>query len=116
MLKKIREYRSYGSYQFSDQLLPTNSWNKNIHLFVKELSESELDLISRFYAQAAYIDSVIKHLSDMANSSIASQHEIKSPEADGRVQIILVNPRARDILNEVSFKVESIYNSPAMKN
>lgn len=53
-----------GNYSLSDKLLPTNSWHKNIHMFVKELKESQIDLISRFFSQSQYLDVVIGIISD----------------------------------------------------
>ena len=47
----------------------------NINLFIKKLKESELDLISKFYSQTAYIDSVIKTISDNKNNTL----EVDSP-------------------------------------
>ena len=46
-------------YPLSSKLLPTNSWNDNIHLFTKDLKETQIDMISEFYAKAAYIDFLI---------------------------------------------------------
>ena len=47
------------SYFLASKLLPTNSWNDNIHLFIKDLKETEIDMISAFYSKATYIDSLI---------------------------------------------------------
>jgi hypothetical protein len=44
--------KASGNYSLSDKWLPTNSWHENIHLFVKDLKESQIDLISRFFSQA----------------------------------------------------------------
>jgi len=53
-----------GNYSLSDKLLPTNSWHENIDLFVKDLKESHIDLISRFFSQAQYLDVIIRSISD----------------------------------------------------
>ncbi|KKU68704.1 MAG: hypothetical protein UX89_C0002G0029 [Parcubacteria group bacterium GW2011_GWA2_47_16] len=50
--QKVRNYRTYNSYNFTEKILPTNSWNKNINLFIRKLTESELDLISKFFSSA----------------------------------------------------------------
>lgn len=61
---KITAYRVHRSYTFTEKILPTNSWHSNIGLFVKELKETELDVISKFYSNAAYLDEVIKAISN----------------------------------------------------
>jgi len=53
-----------GNYSLSDKLLPINSWHENIDLFVKDLKESHIDLISRFFSQAQYLDVIIRSISD----------------------------------------------------
>jgi hypothetical protein len=96
--QKIRQQRAYKFYKFSEKLLPTNNWNKNIHLFISDLSESELDLISRFYAHAEYLDIVIKQISDIAVTS-----GVEAPQ------------RAKDISDEMRDQIELILNSPAVE-
>ena len=63
--QQIRNHRinSDSNYYLADKLLPTNSWNKNIHYFIKEIEESEIDLISRFYSHAQYLDNLIDEIS-----------------------------------------------------
>lgn len=66
--------------------MPTNSWNNNIHLFVKELKETEIDLISKFYSNATYLDNLINKISDLRNQNysllkIPLKH-IKLPELE----------------------------------
>ncbi len=61
---KITAYRVHHSYTFTEKILPTNSWHKNIGLFVNDLDETELDRISKFYSNAAYLDEVIRTISD----------------------------------------------------
>ena len=65
--QRIRNFRDVGAYPLSDKLLPTNSWHKNIHLFVGKLKETEIDLISKFYSNSAYLDIVISKISDKKN-------------------------------------------------
>jgi hypothetical protein len=50
-------------YSLASKLLPTNSWNDNIHLFIKDLKETEIDMVSAFYSKATYIDSLIEERS-----------------------------------------------------
>jgi len=68
--QKIRKYREVQSYKLYDKLLPTNSWNDNIHLFIKELKEVQIDLISDFYAKTSYIDTLIATISRQKNNPI----------------------------------------------
>lgn len=81
ILQEIRyaEQRVRGSQEFSknaenyplsSKLLPTNSWYKNIHLFMDDFEEPQRDAISRFYAQVEYIDLIIKEISDYKTSII----------------------------------------------
>ena len=51
--------RGGRGYSLSSRLLPTNSWDDNIHIFINNLKETDIDMISEFYSQAAYIDSLI---------------------------------------------------------
>src|SRR3989338_6744253 len=51
--------RGSRGYSLTARLLPTNSWNDNIHLFTKDLKETEIDMIGEFYSKAIYIDFLI---------------------------------------------------------
>ena len=44
--------------------MPTVSWHKNIHLFVNDLDEYEMDLISGFYTKCEYVDILIRKIAD----------------------------------------------------
>jgi hypothetical protein len=46
MVKNIKETEQITHYQ---QILPTNSWQKFQHLFIKKLSQSELELITNLF-------------------------------------------------------------------
>ena len=59
--------RGIRAYPLSSKLLPTNSWNDNIHLFTTDLKETEIDMISQFYSNARFIDSLI---TERANQKI----------------------------------------------
>lgn len=65
---RIRNYRKSNSYGLYEKLLPTDSWNNNIHLFVNDLEETELDLISTFYSKCCYIDILIEKIGEMKTS------------------------------------------------
>lgn len=129
-----------GNYSLSDKLLPTSSWHENIHLFVKDLKESQIDLISRFYSQAQYLDVVIRSISDkkckleiplinireiqeqqVQQQSSASQPESQPqpenlpPQAHPFPLEIPTESLANRILKDVTNKVELIYNTPAVE-
>ena len=61
------------NYPLSSKLLPTNSWYKNIHLFVSDFEQQQIDAISRFYALVEYIDRVIEGISDYKTSIVEQQ-------------------------------------------
>jgi len=60
----ISDYRETQSYQFAKKIIATNSWNKNIHYFVSDLDNDELDKISELYSTGEYLDYLIKKISD----------------------------------------------------
>lgn len=109
----LRDY----DYNLADKILPTNSWHKNIHLFVNDLKESELDIISRFYSNAAYLDVLIEKISDEKNKALL----INVQQLPGQPQLpvqaptqnIILQPSA-EILKIVSGKIDLIYNTPAV--
>jgi len=135
--QKIRKYREVKSYKLYDKLLPTNSWNDNIHLFIKELKETEIDLISDFYAKASYIDTLINIISQQKNnpliiatsSSFPFQQSIipatpgvqpvenfqnLAPPQPAEVSLLPL-PVSQKILEDVSMNVEFIYNTPVVE-
>jgi len=65
-----RSYSDSESYPLAGKLLPTNSWYKNIHLFINDFKQPQIDLISRFYAQVEYLDLVIEKISNYKTSII----------------------------------------------
>lgn len=105
-----------GSINFPlyGKMLPTNNWNKNIHLFLKDLEETELDLISRFYSMSAYIDSLVSKISDDINKPqgaiITNQ---TSPQNQASV-LIPADPmqNTQQLLRTVCNEMEMVYNSP----
>lgn len=114
--QKVRNYRTYSSYNFTEKILPTNSWNKNINLFIRQLTESELDLISKFFSSATYLDEVIKSIADSRNK-IWIQPETPSvsdgtPVAMGTGGLSEDEP-AKKLIEAISRDIESIYNTPA---
>lgn len=87
--QQVRSSQSYSmgeNYPLSCKLLPTNSWYKNIHLFMNDFEQPQIDAISRFYAEVEYVDLVIEKISDYKTSIIeqsildASGKELKHNE------------------------------------
>ena len=60
----INEYKEHGAYKFTKKIIATNSWAKNIHLFVGNLDQDELDKVSNLYSTGEYLDSIIVKISD----------------------------------------------------
>ena len=113
--QKVRHYRTYNSYLFTEKILPTNSWHKNISFFIRKLTESEIDLISKFFSNAIYLDEVIKSIADKQNArQFDSPPTIESgpPAAVGTGELPANDP-ARRIIEAVSRDIESVYNTPA---
>jgi hypothetical protein len=74
----ISDYKQQGRYQFAKKIIATNSWNKNIHYFVGDLDNDELDRISDLYSTGEYLDSLIKQISD-----ITFDHEVETAKKIG---------------------------------
>ena len=114
--QKVRNYRTYSSYNFTEKILPTNSWNKNINLFIRVLTESEIDLISRFFSSASYLDEVINAISDAKNGKLISE---ELPDTVDGIQVAVgtgdlgKNEAAKQLIEVISKDIESVYNTPA---
>ena len=132
--QKIRKYREVtpNQYQLYDKLLPTNSWNDNIHLFIKELKETpNIDLISDFYAKATYVDKLIDIISVQINKTTSIPVSIPQnilnqkgedykpyiPPIPTKVLIGLpqMSQVSQDLLYDVSMKLEFIYNTTVVE-
>ena len=126
--QQIRSFRDSGSYPLSTKLLPTNNWHNKINLFIKDLNESEIDLISRFYSTASYIDTLVNKISDQKNNSVipvaATQVSVPfSPQPPPVPGVPLAIPIglqtfefvSQTILLEISNKVEFINNTAAIE-
>lgn len=59
----ISDYKQSGGYQFAKKIIATNSWNKNIHLFVSDFENDELDRISNLYSTGEYLDRLVGDIS-----------------------------------------------------
>lgn len=103
--QKIREVREKNDNKFhlADKLLPTNNWNKNIHLFISELEENQIDIISKFYSRVTFIDHLIRGIAD--NRAFPQPLQANQVSQSGN---------AEGILREVSKQIEFIYNTPAV--
>ena len=60
----IFDFREHKQFKFTKKIIATNSWSKNIHYFVDDLSIDELDKISTLYSTGEYLDQIIKMVSD----------------------------------------------------
>jgi hypothetical protein len=120
----IRNSSDDSRYKLADKLLPTNSWNDNVHLFLHDLEETEIDLISRFYSKTAYLDVLITKISDFKNQPkqpqiiIAPSQNQQMPIMQPQQQITLpiaVDPMqsTQIIIREISQSIEFVYNTPA---
>lgn len=132
------------NYYMGYKILPTNSWHKNIHFFVEDLKEeNQIDLISHFYSQATYLDSIISIISDEKNKTwniskslvLADEKGLMKTDIVGQIlssgystldlvekdlsekkqaTSISLTLQANKILSDVSNKIEFVYNSPAV--
>lgn len=75
-----------------ESLLPSNSWFKYNHLFIKNFDRDELDLVNNFYNQCSTIDSALMQL------SVSKQIEQKS----GFIQQGLIQI-AKDAISEADY-------------
>lgn len=132
--------RGLRGYSLAAKLLPTNNWNNNIHIFTKDLKETEIDMVGEFYSKATYIDFLItershqrlnqefetRHITRTANqfdSSMAPQplpsgNLSFQPTQEITQMIPIPNPNentAIQLLHEISLQVEFIYNTPVME-
>lgn len=110
---KVRNYRVHHSYTFTEKILPTNNWNDNISLFVKDLKETELDLISKFYSNAAYLDDVLRAISDRHNKDVLEPPNPDKPVDASQIDTGNVPGPASDLIESISGVIESVFNTPA---
>ncbi len=116
--QSVRNYRTNKTYSFTEKILPTSSWHKNIHLFVKDLKETEIDLISKFYSNAAYLDEVISMLAEFSTKTLLKPDtplDIKDEKGQiTRIATSDMTGELKALVNTISDNVEFIYNTPAM--
>lgn len=121
----ISDYKKTGSYQFAKKIIATNSWTKNIHLFVGDLDNDELDKISDLYSTGEYLDNLVGQI-----SQITLEHEIDGAkklleQIQSQQQLIMQNQQNQPIdivipgllpvwkkrLDTISLKLEPIYHT-----
>lgn len=128
----ISDYKQSGSYQFAKKIIATNSWNKNIHFFVGDLDNDELDKISDLYSTGEYLDSLIKEISKITlDDEIERDKKLLEIQLRNQQQITLegstypiaqisqspnvvimgIRPVWKNRLDIISFRLEPIYNS-----
>jgi len=126
--------RGTRDYSLSSRLLPTNSWDDNIHLFIKDMKETEIDMISEFYSQSAYIDYLIEERSKQKLNQkfllrpIAVGQQTTLPTVEDNPQQPQPTPQqiaqiiqepnfneqiTMNLLTDFSTKIEFLYNTPA---
>ena len=87
----ISEYKEHGAYKFTKKIIATNSWAKNIHYFVGDLAQDEVDQISSLYSTGEYLDTIIAKVSD---KNFDEQVELYKNEIK-HIVAELQNPTAR---------------------
>ncbi|HUC88663.1 MAG TPA: hypothetical protein VMR49_01380 [Candidatus Paceibacterota bacterium] len=132
----ISDYKNTGSYQFAKKIIATNSWNKNIHYFVDDLSPDELDKISDLYSNGEFLDSQIQLIAkitledDIKRVSIQREFNIDQQEEkikstndltifdlvqinknSGKLQIEPVPALWKPRLDQISLTLTLIYHS-----
>lgn len=118
--------RGGRGYSLSSKLLPTNSWNDNVHRFIKELTETEIDMISRFYSQASFIDWLIAERSkqkinqkfqpvEIPGNAPVQLASFTQQQVTNLMQVPNPNEEITNrILLDVSRGIEYIYNTPSV--
>ncbi len=136
----VSDYKEHGLYQFTKKIIATNSWAKNIHHFVGDLDQDELDKISNLYSIGEYLDKIIEKISDYnfakgiqgfeqgiteLQQKLQTQFQSPqpasvtggTPQSDSQIKAITlplnINIRApwKDLLDLVTLKYEPIYHS-----
>ena len=132
----INDYKEHGQYRFTKKIIATNSWAINIHHFVGELDQDELDKISNLYSTGEYLDSIITKVSDtMFKTNVKSFEEnikkvsnivsdsqntyggqLQSGQQPSNIKSIVKLPIVMEtpwkkLLDEITYKYEPIYHS-----
>jgi len=120
----ISDYKETGSYQFAKKIIATNSWAENIHLFVGDLDNDELDKISDLYSTGEYLDNLVGEISqvtlkdeiDRGKEILAhlQQQTLIQPQQQSQVANVVIPsilPVWKGRLDLVSNRIEPIYHS-----
>lgn len=124
----IAQYKKFRQYSFTQKLIANNSWAKNIHYFVNDLSQNELDKISNAYSTGEYLDSLIQKISDFkfdhSVGKVQSGQSFSQPVQEQKNSTVnspsqnpppvfiqlLVEPW-KQLLDDVTMNYEPIYHS-----
>ncbi|PIU80466.1 MAG: hypothetical protein CO140_00800 [Candidatus Moranbacteria bacterium CG_4_9_14_3_um_filter_40_7] len=121
----ISDYKKMGSYQFEKKIIATNSWAKNIHLFVGDLDNDELDKISDLYSTGEYLDNLVREISqitlkdevergkELIKIQFQQQVLIQNQQQDQPTNIVVpgLMPVWKGRLDKISLRLEPIYHS-----
>lgn len=113
----ISDYKKTGSYAFAKKIIATNSWAKNIHLFVGDLDNDELDKISDLYSASEYLDDLVSEISQITlKDEVERGKEMMRFAQQGQTQgqnivVSALFPVWRARLDEISLKIDPIYHS-----
>lgn len=97
-------------FSLAIKLLPSISWHNNIHLFISDLRETEIDMITTFYSKVQFLDSLIQQIAiQKAGAVIPKKPSNMSASNDPALEFELLAPK---MLTEVSGEIEFIYSTP----
>jgi len=98
----MTDYIHHGEYKFTRKIIATNSWAQNIHYFVNDLDQDELDRISTLYSTGQYLDAVITDIATYKLQSIfedfgsLKKKKVVLPNDSQDVQLPVVKAEAPD--------------------
>lgn len=128
----ISDYKQNGGYQFDKNIIATNSWSKNLHLFVGDLDNDEIDRISNLYSTGGYLDTLIKEISEytfkneigytespivmpVIPQNVQQQSQTVAPEVvpniPSKIRFVKLEPPWKGRLDLITLKLEPIYHS-----
>jgi hypothetical protein len=126
----INDYKEHQDYKFTKKIIATNSWAKNMHLFVGDLTIDEIDRISDLYSTGEYLDCIINKVSDITFDKNTEQFfkilegpgqvifqqaptgdHSSTPHAPQLTQPVVIMPPWKFLLDEISLRYEAIYHS-----
>lgn len=102
LFSKFKEDKNYKLYR---KIIPTNSWDKYKHLFVKDFEQNQLDKVGCLFSTGEYLDSIVKKISDykFENSLMGQRDGVK----------IKIQGIKNDVANKLeSFLEENVELSP----